>query len=111
MALSRPILCVLIAVAAIFAEMPGRSAPASSKLDRALHKWIERPTTESIRALVRARPGAAVAVRARLQRLSAQRVTTSTTVNGTPQQPQEVIVTDADVRGVRLVARRPPAPQ
>ena len=38
-------------------------------------------------------------------------VTTSTTVNGTPQQPQEVTVTDADVRGVRLVATRPPTPQ
>lgn len=38
-------------------------------------------------------------------------VTTTTTVNGTPQQPQEVIVTDADVRGVRVVARRPPTPQ
>ena len=38
-------------------------------------------------------------------------VTTSTTANGTPQQPQEVTVTDADVRGVRLVARRPPTPQ
>lgn len=38
-------------------------------------------------------------------------VTTTSTVNGVPQQPQEVIVTDADVRGVRLVARRPPTPQ
>ena len=38
-------------------------------------------------------------------------VTTSRAVDGTPQQPQEVIVTDADVRGVRLVARRPPTPQ
>jgi protocatechuate 3,4-dioxygenase beta subunit len=35
----------------------------------------------------------------------------TTSVNETPQQPQEVIVTDADVRGVRLVARRPPTPQ
>jgi protocatechuate 3,4-dioxygenase beta subunit len=38
-------------------------------------------------------------------------VTTSRMVNGTPQQPQEVTVTDADVRGVRVVARRPPTPQ
>jgi hypothetical protein len=38
-------------------------------------------------------------------------VTTTSIVNGTPQQPQEVTVTDADVRGVRLVARRPPTPQ
>lgn len=38
-------------------------------------------------------------------------VTTSRTVNAAPEQPQEVIVTDADVRGVRLVARRPPTPQ
>jgi hypothetical protein len=38
-------------------------------------------------------------------------VTTTTTVNGTPPQPQEVIVTDTDVRGVRVVARRPPIPQ
>jgi len=43
--------------------------------------------------------------------ISSGGVTTSTTVNGTPQQPQEVTVTDADVRGVRLVARRPPTPQ
>jgi protocatechuate 3,4-dioxygenase beta subunit len=43
--------------------------------------------------------------------LSSGGVTTTTTVNGTPQQPQEVIVTDADVRGVRVVARRPPTPQ
>jgi Carboxypeptidase regulatory-like domain len=34
-------------------------------------------------------------------------VTTSGTVNATPQQPQEVTVTDADVTGVRVVARRP----
>jgi protocatechuate 3,4-dioxygenase beta subunit len=38
-------------------------------------------------------------------------VTTTRTVNGAPQQPQEVVVMDADVRGVRLVARRPPTPQ
>jgi protocatechuate 3,4-dioxygenase beta subunit len=38
-------------------------------------------------------------------------VTTTRTVNATPQQPQEVVVTDADVRGVRVVARRPPTPQ
>jgi len=38
-------------------------------------------------------------------------VTTTRTVNATPQQPQEVLVTDADVKGVRLVARRPPTPQ
>jgi protocatechuate 3,4-dioxygenase beta subunit len=38
--------------------------------------------------------------------LSSGGVTTTTTVNGTPQQPQEVVVTDADVRGVRVVARR-----
>jgi protocatechuate 3,4-dioxygenase beta subunit len=38
-------------------------------------------------------------------------VATTTTVNATPQQPQEVVVTDADVRGVRVVARRPPTPQ
>jgi protocatechuate 3,4-dioxygenase beta subunit len=35
----------------------------------------------------------------------------TTTVNATPQQPQEVVVMDADVRGVRVVARRPPTPQ
>jgi protocatechuate 3,4-dioxygenase beta subunit len=39
--------------------------------------------------------------------ISSGGVTTSTTVNATPQQPQEVTVTDADVRGVRVVARRP----
>ena len=38
-------------------------------------------------------------------------VTTSSTANSAPQQPQEVVVTDADVKGVRLVARRPPTPQ
>jgi protocatechuate 3,4-dioxygenase beta subunit len=38
-------------------------------------------------------------------------VTTSRSVNAAPQQPQEVVVTDADVKGVRLVARRPPTPQ
>jgi len=38
-------------------------------------------------------------------------VTTSSTVNEAPQQPQEVVVADADVKGVRLVARRPPTPQ
>jgi protocatechuate 3,4-dioxygenase beta subunit len=38
-------------------------------------------------------------------------VTTTGTVNATPQQPQEVLVTDADVKGVRVVARRPPTPQ
>ena len=38
-------------------------------------------------------------------------VTTTRTVNATPQQPQEVVITDADVRGVRVVARRPPTPQ
>jgi hypothetical protein len=43
--------------------------------------------------------------------ISSGGVTTSSTVNATPQQPQEVTVTDADVRGVRLVARRPPTPQ
>ena len=43
--------------------------------------------------------------------ISSGGVTTTSIVNGTPQQPQEVTVTDADVRGVRLVARRPPAPQ
>src|SRR5262245_24905523 len=42
--------------------------------------------------------------------ISSGGVTTSTTVNATPQ-PQEVTVTDADVRGVRLVAKRPPTPQ
>src|SRR5262245_36866340 len=31
-------------------------------------------------------------------------VTTTSVVNAAPQQPQEVVVTDADVRGVRLVA-------
>jgi len=35
----------------------------------------------------------------------------TTSVNATPQQPQEVIVTDADIRGVRVVVRRPPTPQ
>ena len=43
--------------------------------------------------------------------ISSGGVTTTSIVNGTPQQPQEVTVTDADVRGVRLVARRPPTPQ
>ena len=43
--------------------------------------------------------------------VSSSGVTTTRTVNGAPQQPQEVIVTDADVKGVRLVARRPPTPQ
>jgi protocatechuate 3,4-dioxygenase beta subunit len=38
-------------------------------------------------------------------------VTTTRTVNAAPQQPQEVVVTDGDVRGVRVVARRPPTPQ
>jgi protocatechuate 3,4-dioxygenase beta subunit len=38
-------------------------------------------------------------------------VTTTRTVNTTPPQPQEVVVTDTDVRGVRVVARRPPTPQ
>ena len=38
-------------------------------------------------------------------------VTTTRTVNATPQQPQEVLVTDADVKGVQVVARRPPTPQ
>jgi protocatechuate 3,4-dioxygenase beta subunit len=38
-------------------------------------------------------------------------VTTSSTYNSTLQQPQEVTVTDADVRGVRVVAKRPPTPQ
>jgi protocatechuate 3,4-dioxygenase beta subunit len=38
-------------------------------------------------------------------------VTMTRTVNATPQQPQEVVVTDADVRGLRVVAQRPPAPQ
>ena len=38
-------------------------------------------------------------------------VATASTVNAAPQQPQEVVVADADVRGVRLVAKRPPAPQ
>ena len=35
----------------------------------------------------------------------------TTSVNATPQQPQELIVTDADIRGVRVVAQRPPTPQ
>jgi hypothetical protein len=39
--------------------------------------------------------------------ISSGGVTTSRTVNATPQQPQEVTVTDADVTGVRVVARRP----
>jgi protocatechuate 3,4-dioxygenase beta subunit len=43
--------------------------------------------------------------------VSSSGVTTTRTVNGAAQQPQEVIVTDADVKGVRLVARRPPTPQ
>jgi protocatechuate 3,4-dioxygenase beta subunit len=43
--------------------------------------------------------------------VSSAGVTTSRTVNAAPQQPQEVVVTDADVKGVRLVARRPPTPQ
>ena len=43
--------------------------------------------------------------------ISSGGVTTTSVVNATPQQPQEVVVTDADVRGVRLVARRPPTPQ
>jgi len=38
-------------------------------------------------------------------------VTTSRMVNAAPQQPQEVVVADADVKDVRLVARRPPTPQ
>jgi protocatechuate 3,4-dioxygenase beta subunit len=38
-------------------------------------------------------------------------VTTTRTINTAPPQPQEVVVTDADVRGVRVVARRPPTPQ
>jgi len=38
-------------------------------------------------------------------------VATSSTVNAAPQQPEEVVVADADVKGVRLVAKRPPAPQ
>jgi len=38
-------------------------------------------------------------------------VATSSTVNAPPQQPEEVVVADADVKGVRLVAKRPPAPQ
>jgi protocatechuate 3,4-dioxygenase beta subunit len=42
---------------------------------------------------------------------SSDGVTTTRTVNTTPPQPQEVVVTDADVRGVRVVARRPPTPQ
>jgi protocatechuate 3,4-dioxygenase beta subunit len=37
-------------------------------------------------------------------------VTTTMTTNGAPPQPQEVVVADADVRGVRVVARRPPTP-
>ena len=43
--------------------------------------------------------------------ISSGGVTTTSIVNATPQQPQEVTVTDADVRGVRLVAKRPPTPQ
>jgi len=43
--------------------------------------------------------------------ISSGGVTTTSVVNATPPQPQEVVVTDADVRGVRLVARRPPTPQ
>ena len=43
--------------------------------------------------------------------ISSGGVTTTSVVNATPQQPQEVVVTDADVRGVRLIARRPPTPQ
>ncbi len=42
--------------------------------------------------------------------ISSGGVTTTSTVNATPQ-PQEVIVADADVKGVRVLARRPPAPQ
>jgi protocatechuate 3,4-dioxygenase beta subunit len=38
-------------------------------------------------------------------------VTTTRTVNATPQQSQEVVIADADVKGVRVVARRPPTPQ
>jgi hypothetical protein len=43
--------------------------------------------------------------------ISSGGVTTTSVVNAAPQQPQEVVVTDADVRGVRVVARRPPTPQ
>ena len=42
---------------------------------------------------------------------SAGGVTTTRTVNTTPEQPQEVVVADADVKGVRVVARRPPTLQ
>jgi len=42
--------------------------------------------------------------------ISSGGVTTTSTVNATTQ-PQEVIVADADVKGVRVLARRPPTPQ
>ena len=43
--------------------------------------------------------------------VSAGGATTTRTVNAAPEQPQEVVVADADIKGVRVIARRPPTPQ
>jgi len=80
--------------------VPSNRPGASSKLDRALRDWLQRPTAASVRALIKVAPAAGPRVSQRLHRSES---TTSVAPSTTP----DLFVAELSASALRAAARDP----